>query len=85
MLQDRLVSVMMPFASDFGPVFKAIKGACEDHQFECLRASDIWSTSPVNGLAAAQLAEKSLGVALHIGPKLCVFRLGVAHRDRHAS
>lgn len=39
----------------FAPVLSNQR-ECEEHEFECLRASDIWSTPPMEGLAAAQLA-----------------------------
>jgi hypothetical protein len=42
---DTLVSVMMPFAQDFRPVYDAIKVACGDAGFTCKRADDIWEHS----------------------------------------
>lgn len=42
---ERLVSVMMPFALEFQAVYDAIKAACEDTGFECKRADDIWEHS----------------------------------------
>ena len=42
---DRLVSVMMPFAAEFSPVYESIKRACKDADFHCQRADDIWEHS----------------------------------------
>lgn len=44
-MDDTLVSVMMPFAPQFGPVYAAIKTACDDSGFSCRRADDIWEHS----------------------------------------
>ncbi len=46
-VQDDLVSVMMPFAMEFMPVYAAIKRSCESTQLRCLRADDIWANSTV--------------------------------------
>jgi hypothetical protein len=37
-----LISVMMPFASEFRPVYNALQTLAEDLGAECLRADDIW-------------------------------------------
>lgn len=42
-----LVSVMMPFASGFIPVYGAIKEACEASFLRCLRADDIWEDATI--------------------------------------
>jgi AbiJ N-terminal domain 5 len=44
-VNDKLVSVMMPFALEFKPTYEAIKRACEVAGFECKRADDIWENS----------------------------------------
>ena len=41
----KLVSVMMPFGSDFGNVYQAIKDACDKATLDCQRADDIWRGS----------------------------------------
>ncbi len=46
-VQDDLVSVMMPFAAEFRPVYAAMKRCCESHQLRCLRADDIWADSTI--------------------------------------
>jgi hypothetical protein len=40
-----LVSVMMPFATEFQAVYTAIKSACESAGSTCKRADDIWENS----------------------------------------
>jgi hypothetical protein len=37
-----LVSVMMPFSPEFGPVLEAVRSACEDVELTCLRADEVW-------------------------------------------
>ena len=44
-VEEKLVSVMMPFAAEFKPVYQAICDACEDAKLECRRADDIWVES----------------------------------------
>lgn len=44
-LKNDLVSVMMPFSSQFNGVFEAIKTACKDNSLVCYRADDLWSNS----------------------------------------
>jgi hypothetical protein len=44
-VQHDLVSVMMPFASNFTPVYSAIKEACSRLELRCLRADDLWENS----------------------------------------
>ncbi len=43
-IRPDLVAVMMPFAG-FDAVYAAIKEACSDAGFDCLRADDIWDES----------------------------------------
>jgi hypothetical protein len=38
---------MMPFAKEFDLVYKAIKAACDDEDFECQRVDEIWNDSVV--------------------------------------
>jgi hypothetical protein len=42
-----LVAVMMPFSAEFGPVHRAIAGACAETFRRCLRADDIWEESTI--------------------------------------
>lgn len=46
-LQDKLVSVMMPFAAEFNDTYEAIKEACAGAGLLCRRADDIWNDSTV--------------------------------------
>jgi hypothetical protein len=46
-VQDDLVSVMMPFAAEFRPVYAAIGNSCEANDLRCLRADDIWASSTI--------------------------------------
>jgi hypothetical protein len=40
-----LVAVMMPFGAEFNPIYKAIRGSCQEAGFQCYRADDIWENS----------------------------------------
>lgn len=46
-VEPDLVSVMMPFAKEFAPVYEAIKRACALNTLRCLRADDIWEESAI--------------------------------------
>lgn len=46
-LQENLVSVMMPFNSQFDGVYQALQSACVSLRLECKRADDIWDHSTV--------------------------------------
>ena len=39
---ENLVALMMPFSSDFSPVYNAVKNACRANCLTCLRADDMW-------------------------------------------
>jgi len=41
-VESDLISVMMPFAKEFDPVYETIKSACIALGYRCLRADDIW-------------------------------------------
>ncbi len=43
----RLVAVMMPFSAEFGPVFEALRAACEELDLECNRADQVWEESEI--------------------------------------
>jgi hypothetical protein len=45
--QDDLVSVMMPFASEFKVVYAAMQSACKLNNLRCKRVDDIWANSTV--------------------------------------
>lgn len=46
-VETDLVAVMMPFTSDFEPVYRAIDAACAGTSFRSLRAKDIWEHETV--------------------------------------
>lgn len=46
-IQDDLVSVMMPFDAGFTPVYQAIQAAASAAGMECSRADDMWEDSVV--------------------------------------
>lgn len=46
-VEQDLVAVMMPFASNFDSVYQAIQKACTDCELRCFRASDIWEASAI--------------------------------------
>lgn len=46
-VEPDLVAVMMPFQSGFNSVYTAIKTACKNSKFRCLRADDIWESSVI--------------------------------------
>ncbi|MGV3720942.1 MAG: hypothetical protein ACO1SX_08525 [Actinomycetota bacterium] len=41
----RLVSVMMPFAAEFRPVYRSIRAAAKACNLDCQRADDLWENS----------------------------------------
>ena len=44
-LNEKLISVMMPFSANFGGTYSAITRVAEYMNLECLRADDIWNNS----------------------------------------
>lgn len=46
-LEHDLAAVMMPFSSEFKPVYESIQKASRDGGFRCLRADDIWNASTI--------------------------------------
>lgn len=42
-----LVSVMMPFSSEFAPIYESIKQAASNTNFDCKRADDLWDHSTI--------------------------------------
>lgn len=45
--EDRLVSVMMPFAAEFDPVYASIRKVCESLGLTCQRADEIFDESEI--------------------------------------
>ncbi len=46
-IEPTLVSVMMPFAAEFGAVFESIKQASDSVGLRCRRADDIWENAAI--------------------------------------
>jgi len=46
-IDNKLVSVMMPFSKEFQEVYNSIKLSCEDADMICQRADDIWRNSEI--------------------------------------
>lgn len=46
-VQADMVSVMMPFAAEFGAIYRSIQGACSEIGLRCKRADDIWANSTI--------------------------------------
>ncbi len=46
-VEDRLVSVMMPFDAGFKGTYEAIKEACADVGLFCMRADNLWNDSTI--------------------------------------
>lgn len=42
-----LISVMMPFAGEFTPVFDALSAACKNTKMRCLRADHVWTEDEI--------------------------------------
>lgn len=47
MTEDYLVSVMMPFASQFDKVYETLKSVSSNLSLKCLRADDIWENDVI--------------------------------------
>ena len=44
-IDESLVSVMIPFRTEFDPVYQAIQDACKKSNMKCLRVDDVWETA----------------------------------------
>lgn len=72
-----LVSVMMPFEAKFIPVHEAIRAACESHEFNCVRADDIWEETAIiddifslicrSGIVVCDLTDRNPNVLYEMG------------------
>jgi hypothetical protein len=45
--EKSLVAVMMPFSTEFSPIYDAIKEACKNNKLLCHRADGLWSNSTI--------------------------------------
>ena len=80
-VQDlRLMSVMMPFNSQFDEVYVTLKGAAKSEGFRCLRADDIWDDAVVIQDVVSLICESSVVVCDCTGRNANVFyEAGIAH------
>lgn len=77
---DKLVSVMTPFAPEFEPVFEAIGGASNDAGMRALRAKDIWLHSAVIQDVFSLIFRSAIVVCDFTGKNPNVFyEAGIAH------
>ncbi|WP_203329155.1 hypothetical protein [Candidatus Laterigemmans baculatus] len=75
-----LVSVMMPFASNFGPVYSSIKSAASSAGLACKRADDIWDDSTVIQDIFSLIFRSHIVVCDFTGMNANVFyEAGIAH------
>ncbi|MFJ5295627.1 hypothetical protein ACIQAL_03745 [Pseudomonas sp. NPDC088368] len=79
-IERNLVSVMMPFAPAYNPVFHAIQTACVANQLACTRADNIWDTPAVID-DVANLIDRSAVVIFDCSGKNAnvFYELGLAH------
>jgi hypothetical protein len=45
--ESDLISVMMPFATEFTPVFDALSVACKNAKMRCMRADHVWTEDEI--------------------------------------
>lgn len=79
-IERNLVSVMMPFASAYTPVFHAIQNACIANQLACTRADNTWINPAVID-DVANLIDRSAVVIFDCSGKNpnVFYELGLAH------
>lgn len=79
-VNPELVSVMMPFSSDFDDVYSSIQQACDDVNLNCIRADDIWEESVIIQDIFNLIFESSIVVAdlTQKNPNV-LYELGIAH------
>lgn len=78
--EDDLIAVMMPFSAGFSPVYDAIKTACSDSGFRCLRADDIWEESTiVQDIFSLIYRAKSVVVDFSGKNPNVMYETGIAH------
>ena len=79
-LNQNLISVMMPFGSDFKPVYKAIKKAASNTGLECKRVDDIWEHSTIIQDIFNLIFQSNIVVCDFTGKNPNVFyEAGIAH------
>lgn len=77
---QRLVSVMMPFSSDFDEVYREIRDAVTPLRLRCLRADDIWKSESIMQDVVDLIVGSEAVVADCTGQNPNVFyEMGIAH------
>lgn len=79
-VEPKLVSVMMPFAAEFGVVFEAIKAAATGADLQCRRADDIWENASIIQDVVSLIDRSRIVVCDCTGRNPNVFyEVGIAH------
>ncbi len=74
------VAVMMPFDSQFDPVYKAIKSACESNGIEALRVDEIYGPTQIMDDVFSTIAQSRLMISDLTGRNPNVlYETGLAH------
>lgn len=75
-----LVAVMMPFSSNFNPVYESLKAGVEAAGMRCLRADDIWNSDHIINDVLALIWQARVVIADLSGKNPNVFyEAGIAH------
>jgi hypothetical protein len=79
-IDRKLVSAMMPFHTDFSPVYEIIRSSCESLKLTCNRADDIWQNATVIQDVVALIDRSWIVVCDCTGRNPNVFyEAGIAH------
>jgi hypothetical protein len=74
------VAVMMPFAAEFAPVYKALRQAAKSVRMTCTRADDIWNNDVIIQDVVALISTARVVVCDLTGKNANVFyEAGIAH------
>jgi hypothetical protein len=77
---DNLVSVMMPFASEYDKVYETLQGMSEKLRLRCLRADDIWQNEAVIQDVVSLICQSRIVICDCTGRNPNVFyETGIAH------
>ena len=78
--ENNLVSVMMPFSSDFNPVYSTLQSIVNQEGFECKRADDFWEDCVILQDIVTLIARARFIIYDLSGRNANVFyELGIAH------
>ncbi|EEW7592580.1 hypothetical protein D6Z18_25025 [Escherichia coli] len=79
-LDEKRISVMMPFAGNFTPVYKAISDLAEHMGLRCNRADDIWEHDSIIQDVVSLICQSSVVICDLSGKNPNVFyEAGIAH------